>query len=332
MALELHYNVLGCYRPPAEDLELAKRAIDGGFEGIWIADHFMPWIDSRPYTHHPFTWLGALMSQIPDVPVGTAVTCPMMRYRPPLLAQAIATLDNMYPGRFHLGVGVGEALNEAHFIDREWPRWGERAEMLIEAIEIMNRLWDSSEYLTYNGDHFSYDGIKLYTPPKEEIEIHWAAWGPQSCSYAGQFADHLMTVAPAKTIETEIIPNFKHGLAKANRAFQDTEVTSEFFTSIGDPAELVAEVRNRGDYVPADTELDNPDPRSIQSVADSRLRELSDEEICEEFNLTNDPADVIEVLESYDSAGVDRVLVDSICGDPYRTITAFENHIIPHFA
>jgi len=195
MPLEIHYNVYGCFRPPAEDIDLAKAAVDAGFEGIWIGDHFLPWIDSRPYTHHPFPWLGALMNEIPDVPVGTSVTCPTMRYRPPLIAQAVATLDNMYPDRFHLGVGVGEALNEAHFVE-EWPDWGTRAGMLIEAIEVMRDLWNSEDYVSYDGDHFEYDGIKLYTPPRKKIDVHWAGWGPTSCRYAGRFADHLLTPRP----------------------------------------------------------------------------------------------------------------------------------------
>lgn len=73
----------------------------------------MPWIDSRPYTRHPFVWLGTLMNEVPDVPVGTSITYLTFRYRPPLVAQMFATQDIIYPGRLHLGVGVGEALNEA---------------------------------------------------------------------------------------------------------------------------------------------------------------------------------------------------------------------------
>ena len=162
MGLEVHYNVFGCFRDPRADVELARDAVAAGFEGVWVGDHFMPWIDSRPYTHHVLPWLGTLLSEVPDVPVGTSVTCPTFRYRPPVLAQAVATIDNMYPGRFNLGVGVGEALNEAPFVDGEFPDWAEGADRLVEAIEVMRRLWAAEEYV--DGDAFFFIGRRLGAP------------------------------------------------------------------------------------------------------------------------------------------------------------------------
>lgn len=330
MALEIHYNVYGCFREPRKDIEVAKAAVDAGFEGIWIGDHFLPWIDSRPYTHHVFPWFGALMSEIDDVPVGTSVTCPMLRYRPPLLAQALATLDNMFPGRLNLGVGVGEALNEAHFID-EWPNWNTRAEMLIETLDIFEKLWNADRYVSHHGEYFDYDPIRLYTQPKEDIPIHWAGWGPKSCFNAGKYADHLITTAPAKMIEEKIIPNYKRGLEESGRSLEDVDVTTEFSANIGNPDELVSEIRQVGEYIPADTELGNPDPRSIQRVADNRLGEMSDEEVQEANNITDDPEEIISKLRRTEEAGATRVLVGSNCGDPFHTIDVFEKEILPEF-
>jgi coenzyme F420-dependent glucose-6-phosphate dehydrogenase len=333
MDLELHYNVYGCFRDPRADVDLAKAAVDAGFEGIWIGDHFMPWIDSRPYTHHVFPWFGALMSEVEDVPVGTSVSCPMLRYRPPLFAQAVATLDSMYPGRINVGVGTGEALNEAHFVE-EWADWGTRAEMLVESIDLMRELWTSEEHVRFGGEHFDYEhGIKLYTRPKAEIPIHWAAWGPTSATYAGRHADHLITAAGADHIAETLLPNFERGLADAGRSLADDDVavSTEVGASVGDPDDLVAEIRSKGEYIPTE-ERDNPDPREIQAVADRRLPELSDEEIREANNITDDPADIIAELEALAEAGVTRALVGSNCGDPYRTIEVFEEEIVPHFA
>jgi len=327
--MEVHYNVYGCFRDPRADIDLAKAAVDAGFGGIWIGDHFHPWIDSRPYTHHVFPWFGTLMSEVPDVPVGTSVSCPMMRYRPPLLAQAIATLDNMFPGRFNLGVGVGEALNESHFV--EWPDWGTRAEMMIESLHLMRRLWTSDRYVRHKGEHFEYDGLKLYTPPKAHIPVHWAGWGPKSCRYAGRHADHLITASPPDLIEEQVIPNFEEGLEADGRTRSDANVTTEMSACIGDPAELVAEIREVGEHIPAKTELNNPDPRSIQRVADNRLAAMSDEEIRDSRNITDDPGDIVEELQRYEDAGVDRVLVGSVCGDPYETLEAFEMEVFPSF-
>lgn len=331
MTLEIHYNVYGCFRSPREDIELAKEAIDAGFEGIWIGDHFMPWLDSRPFAHHPFPWFGTLMSEIPGVPVGTSITCPMLRYRPPLIAQAIATLDNMYPGRFNLGVGVGEALNEAHFCDGDWPDWNTRVGMLIESIEIMRRLWTTDGYITYDGEHFQYDGIKLYTQSRERIPIHWAGWGPTSCEYAGRFADHLLTVAGPDQIANTIVPNFQQGLERSKRSMENVDISTEYSVAVGDPHVLVSDIRERGEYVPHTTELDNPDPRSIQRTANARLQEMSETEIQEAANITDDPEDIVADLRAVSDAGVTRVLVGSTCGDPHRIIDAFEEYVFPRF-
>lgn len=331
MSLELHYNVFGCFREPRADIELAEAAVDAGFEGIWVGDHFLPWIDSRPYTHHTWAWIGALMTAIPDVSIGTSVTCPMLRYRPAVLAQAIATLDRMYPGRFHFGVGTGEALNEAHFIDGPWPSWGTRAEMLTESIELMRHLWCSEEYITYEGEHFQHSGIMLFTRPAGEIPIHWAAWGPRSCRYAGEHADHLLTAVAPDVIRDRIVPNLRKGLDRVGRDFASADITTELTVNIGDPDGLVGEIRERGEYIPLE-ELDNPDPRAIQATADDEIAGMSDQEVRDALNITNDPGAIIEQLEAYEDAGATRVLVGSVCGDPYETIVAFEDEILPHFS
>lgn len=330
MALEFHYNVYGCFREPQADIELAASAVEAGFDGVWTGDHFLPWIDSRPYTHHTWPFLGALMNEVPTVPVGTSVTCPMLRYRPALLAQAIATLDNLYPGRLKFGVGTGEALNEAPFIDGPWPSWQTRADMLVEAIDLMRTMWRSEEYITFHGEYIQHDGIKLYTRPAEEVEIHWAGWGPTSCRYAGEHADHLLTAASPEVIRDRILPNLRRGLERSGRSLEEVEITTELTVNIGDPDDLVAEIRERGEYIPID-ELDNPDPRDIQVKADAELARMSDEEISDALTITDEPEDVIEQLDAYDEAGTTRILVGSVCGDPYETLELFAESILPSF-
>jgi len=332
MALRVHYNVYGCFRSPTEDLDLAAAAVDAGFAGVWIGDHFHPWIDSRPYTHHVVPWLGALMQRVPDVPVGTSVTCPIMRYDPVLLAQAYATLDQLAPGRLNIGVGTGEALNEMSFHDGEWPSWGTRAEMLIEAIGLMRQLWSSDAYLDHTGEHYQYDAIKLHTRPAAPIDIHWAAWGPQSCRAAGRFADHLITAASPAQIAETIVPNLRRGLATAGRDPAEVDVTTEMPACVGPPASLTAEIRERGEHIPGTAELDNPDPRDIQRVADAQLATMSDAEIQSHNNITDDPSMLLDELAALADAGVTRVLVGSPCGDPQATIDVFADEILPAVA
>jgi len=271
------------------------------------------------------------MAEVPEVPVGTSVTCPLFRYHPPTLAQAIATLDNMYPGRFNLGVGTGEALNEAHFVD-EWPDWGTRASMLVESIDVMRTLWTTDEYVGYDGNHYQYDAIKLYTRPKASIDIHWAAWGPQSCRLAGEHADHLLSVGPPEMFADRVIPGFETGIERSGRRLQSVDVSAEMAANYGDPDALVDEIRDCGEYIPDETELDTPDPRETQAVADERLATMSDAAVADASNITDDPDDFVDLIERYAEAGVTRVIVGSQCGDPEATIEVFEDHVIPRFA
>ncbi|WP_276256707.1 LLM class flavin-dependent oxidoreductase [Halomontanus rarus] len=328
MALEWHYNVAGCFRSPMADIELGAYAAEAGFEGIWIGDHFVPWLDNRPYTHHILPWMGALMERVPDVTVGTCVSCPTVRYEPPVLAQALATLDNMYPGRLEFGVGTGEALNEARFYDGDWPDWGTLAGMLIEALGVMERLWESEEYVSHDGQYYQYDDMKLYTRPKTEIPLHWAAWGPQSGRCAGKYAGNLITAGDADLISDPIGPAFGDGLAENSRETAAGHVSVQLSAHVGDPDEIVDELRSMGEYTPHD-ELETADPREIQEIANDHLADVSDEELKDLNNVTDDPTDLVPTVERLQEAGVGRIILVSKAGDPERTIDAIASEVMP---
>jgi G6PDH family F420-dependent oxidoreductase len=331
MGLDFHYYVPGCFQDPQSDIELGKYATEQGFEGIWMGDHFLPWLDNRPYTHQILPWLGAFMNEVPDVTVGTFVTCPIARYEPPVFAQSLATLDNMYPGRFELGVGTGEALNEERFMDGEWPDWDTLAGMVEETLDIVDLLWDNEEYVDFDGEYYQYDTMKLYTRGKEPLPKHWAAWGPKSAHRAGAVAGNLMTVAPAEHIGENIVPTFEEGLNSVGKDLADAHVTNQFNVHVGDPDDIVDEIREKGEHTPHDTELDNPDPRDVQRAAYAELEEMSDAEIREENNIFNDPDELIERFEAMEEAGVTRVIVTSKVGDLEGTIDMIAEDVMPHF-
>jgi coenzyme F420-dependent glucose-6-phosphate dehydrogenase len=329
--MEFHYYVAGCFRSPREDIELGRYAAERGFDGVWIGDHFLPWLDNRPYTHHAVTWLSAFMNEVPDVTAGTFVTCPMFRYHPPVLAQAIATIDNLYPGRFEFGVGTGEALNETPFVDGDWPDWETLADMLEETLDVVDLLWEADEYVSYDGDHFAYDDVRLYTQAKQPLETHWASWGPRSAYRAGRRTGNLMTASPPGLIENRLLPAFEDGLSDAGRSLADAHVSSQLAAHVGDPAEIVAAIRRKGEHTPHDTELDNPDPRDIQTAAEEELAGMSDEEVRDLNNVTDDPTDLVEDVAALESAGVTRVIFVSKAGDPRRTVDAIADHVMPEF-
>jgi G6PDH family F420-dependent oxidoreductase len=330
--VEFHYYVPGCFQDPRSDIELGKYAAERGFQGVWIGDHFLPWLDNRPYTHQFLPWLGAFMNEVSDVTVGTFVTCPTVRYPPPVLAQALATLDNMYPGRFELGVGTGEALNEEPFLDGEWPDWPILADMLVEALEVVDLLWDADEYVDYDGDHYSYGPMRLYTQPKAPLSKHWAAWGPNSAHSAGEHAGNLMTASPPEHIAERLVPAFESGLAAAGHDPDDAHVTTQLNAHVGDPDELVDEIRRKGEHTPHDTELDNPDPREVQAAAEAELAEMSDAEIRDVNNVVSDPGELVDQVAALEDAGVTRVILVSKVGDLRATIDAVADGVMPAFA
>ena len=138
---------------PTELLDLCARAEAAGFAaGFMVSEHFHPWTPQQGQSAFAWSFMGALGERT-SLPFGTAVTCPGFRYHPAVIAHAAATLGAMYPGRFWLGLGAGEALNE-HVVGGEWPEIGVRSSMMFEAIEIINRLF-GGEVVRHRGEHFT---------------------------------------------------------------------------------------------------------------------------------------------------------------------------------
>ncbi|MFI2346608.1 LLM class F420-dependent oxidoreductase [Streptomyces sp. NPDC019443] len=182
---------------PAELVEQARMAEQAGFTSLWISDHYHPWNDNQGES--PFVWsvIGAL-SQAVSLPVETAVTCPLVRLHPAVVAQAAATSAVQLAGGFRLGVGTGEALNE-HILGDRWPEASVRLEMLEEAVHLM-RLLFTGEQVSHRGRHYSVENARLYTVPDEPVPIDVSAFGPQAADLAGRIGDGLITMAPDRTL------------------------------------------------------------------------------------------------------------------------------------
>ncbi|MGW0196152.1 LLM class F420-dependent oxidoreductase [Nonomuraea sp. NPDC003201] len=178
---------------PKELVRQSKLAEQTGFEGLWISDHYHPWLDEQGQS--PFVWstIGAIAEAV-ALPITTAVTCPLVRIHPAVIAQAAATSAVLTGGRFQLGVGTGEALNE-HIVDSRWPPAAERLEMLEEAIEVMRRLW-SGELTTHRGKHYSVDNARLYTLPDNPPPVYISGFGEKSVRLAGRIGDGYISTGP----------------------------------------------------------------------------------------------------------------------------------------
>src|SRR3954471_21893307 len=178
---------------PQELIDQAKRAEDAGFEALWISDHFPPWNDEQG--HSPFVWgvVGA-RSQATSLPVSTAVTCPTVRIHPAIIAHAAATAAVQLNGRFVLGVGSGEALNE-HILGDPWPSVGVRQEMLEEAVDVI-RLLHRGDEVSHRGKHYEVQEARIYTRPEQPVPIYVSGFGPQGAELAGRVGDGYTLASP----------------------------------------------------------------------------------------------------------------------------------------
>ncbi len=179
---------------PDELVRFARGAEEAGFEYAMISDHFHPWIENQGNSSFVWSVLGGIAQVTTRLRVGTGVTCPIIRYHPALIAQAAATIACMMPGRFMLGVGTGENLNE-HILGNRWPPQAVRAQMLEEAVEIIRALWQG-KMLSHHGRYFTVENARVYTLPDEPPPINVAAGGPRSAELAGRIGDGLVNFAP----------------------------------------------------------------------------------------------------------------------------------------
>jgi len=185
---------LSCEEYSPEDLvEQARLAQDAGFDSLWISDHIHPWNDEQGNSAFVWSMIGAL-SQVCELPVMTAVTCPTVRQHPLIVAHAAATCARMLKGGFTLGVGTGEALNE-HVLGSPWPSFETRMEMLEEAVGLIRALW-SGEFVSHHGEHYTVDQARIYTLPDQPPEIYVSGFGPAATKAAAAIGDGYISTGP----------------------------------------------------------------------------------------------------------------------------------------
>ncbi|HSS98835.1 MAG TPA: LLM class flavin-dependent oxidoreductase, partial [Terriglobales bacterium] len=167
-----------------ELVELGGSAERAGFDLLATSDHFQPWQDNEGHSGQAWVTMAALGAKTKRAWIGPTVTCPTFRYNPAVVAEAFASLNLLYPGRIFLGIGSGEALNEQAAIG-SWPKWQERSERLIEATDLIRKLWQGNP-VDHKGTYYSVNA-KLYDPPTSPIPILMAANGPKAMRRAGQY-------------------------------------------------------------------------------------------------------------------------------------------------
>jgi G6PDH family F420-dependent oxidoreductase len=299
--LELGYALSSEEHGPRALVEQAQRAEDAGFSFALVSDHFHPWVSRQG--HSPFVWsvIGGIAQATGSLRLGTGVTCPIRRFHPVLAAHAAATAAAMMPGRFFLGVGSGEHLNE-HILGEAWPPPDTRLEMLEEAIGLIRALW-SGESTSHAGAHFRVDEARIYTLPDEPPPIYVAASGPRSASLAARAGDGLIATSP----DSELVEAFRAEAGRRKPRFgqlavcydEDAEraarVAHEYWPTAG--------LKGEGDLL---WELKTP-ALFEQLVANVRREDVADSILC-----SADPEDHLAEIRKYADAGFDHVYVHQI--------------------
>jgi G6PDH family F420-dependent oxidoreductase len=196
--VKVGYKLMSEEHGPADLVRNARRAEEAGFDFAAISDHYFPWLAEQG--HAPFAWsvLGAIAQATRRIGLMTAVTCPIMRYHPAIIAQATATMGVLADGRFTLGLGAGERLNE-HVVGEGWPGVAERHERLGEATDIIQGLL-TGDIVSFHGDHFRLDHARLFDRPRRKPSVIMAAGGPDAAKLSAEKADGLIVTEARKDL------------------------------------------------------------------------------------------------------------------------------------
>ena len=307
------------YQP--EDLVAQAIAAEAaGFDMVLASDHFHPWVDDTSAAGFAWSWLGAVAVSTSRVELGTAVTCPLFHYHPAMVAQAAATVDRLSGGRFTLGLGTGEAINEAP-MGYEFPGYGERMARMAEALEIIRRLLDG-EKLDFEGEYYVARTARLYSPPERRLPVLLAAGGPKSAQFAGEHADGVITSVkdPAQALEKSIGPY------RAARAAAGGTVLATRWTVLADGPDEAWRALSSMRGLRAPGRLEVADPMILRERADAMDRD----EILGQYAVA---ANLDELTDHYrpllHDIGADYVSIQVASVDPMATIAAIGEHMLP---
>ncbi len=309
--------------PPSDLLRQAVEAEQAGFEGIGCSDHLQPWWEPGEAAH-AWVWLGAAGQATTKAAIGTAVTPAGPRYHPVLIAQAWATLEEMFPGRPFLGVGSGESLNESP-LGAEWPPVGDQVARMEEALEIINRLFDG-ERLSESGDHFATDGAYLHTNPGRRPPIYVSAFGPVAAGVAARHGEGLWTLADPEAAP-DVIDAYRSACDDAGREPGEIVLQAQFSWAESDDDALEGARVWKGAQPDEFYTDDWHDPKKMQEHASSRV---SDEDLEQALIISSDPEVHAERIREAEKLGATVIALMNVSGaDPHGAISVYGEKVLP---
>jgi G6PDH family F420-dependent oxidoreductase len=314
---EIGYALSSEEHGPTALLEQARMASDAGMGSVWISDHFHPWLDEQG--NSPFVWsvIGAIAAATP-LAVATAVTCPTTRLHPAIVAQAAATSSLLLDGRFELGVGTGEWLNE-HVLGDGWPLVDERLAMLEEAVEIMRALWTGEE-ITFRGEHYVVEAARLYSIPEDPPDVLMSGFGPKATYVAARIADGYINTSP----DAELVRRYRDG---GGRGTASSSVKVCWGPDRDECAELAHRLWRTGG-VPGELSQDLRTPALFRQAA----QVVTVDSVKEHTPCGPDPEPIVEAVKECIDAGFDRVYLTQIGPRQAEFFQFYERELAPALA
>ena len=315
---ELGYTLSSEEHRPNELVRFARRAEEAGFGYALVSDHFHPWVSSQGQS--PFVWgtIGGIAQATERLRVGTGVTCPTIRMHPAIVAHAAATAAAMMPGRFFLGLGSGENLNE-HVVGARWPAGDERLEMLEEAIEVIRLLWQGGQQ-THRGKHYTVEDTRIYTLPDEPPPILVAAAKPGAAELAAR-NDGFIGVAP----QAELIERFEQAGGAGKPKYGQVHVC---WAESEEEAKRTAFEVWPNAAIKGELTQELPNPEHFEQAAQM----VTPDDVAEAVPCGPNPEPIVEMIRQYAEAGYEHVYVHQIGRDQEGFLRFAERELLPAFA
>ncbi|HEV2217704.1 MAG TPA: glucose-6-phosphate dehydrogenase (coenzyme-F420) [Candidatus Dormibacteraeota bacterium] len=324
--LRLGYKASAEQFGPRQLCDFAIEAERAGFDSAFVSDHFQPWRHSDGHAPFAFAWLAAVGEHTERILLGTSVTTPTFRYHPAIVAQAFGTFGTLHPGRYILGVGTGEHLNEGA-LGFAWPDNKERFARLREAVKLIRILW-SEQSVTFNGEYYHTVNATIYDRPEQQIPIYIGAGGPQLAKYAGRAGDGLICTSGKGTelYRDQLLPSFAEGAAESGRDASSLDKMIEVKVAYDSDRNRAMEDTKiwAALALPAESKANVNDPREME-----RLAKEAEPYAHRRWLVSNDPDEHVEQLRPYLELGFTHLVFHHPGEDQSRFIELYGRQILP---
>jgi coenzyme F420-dependent glucose-6-phosphate dehydrogenase len=326
--IKLGYKASAEQFGPRDLLRFACMAEAGGFDSVFVSDHFTPFRHSGGHAPNALVWLGALGASTSRIVMGTSVLTPTFRYHPSVIAQTFATLGAMFPGRVILGIGTGESLNEVPTTGIQWPEFKERFARLRESVRLMRRLW-TEDRVTFEGEYYRTNNATIYDRPEAPIPVYVGAAGAVVAKYGGRAGDgFICTSGKSPELYTDtLLPAVAEGLQASRRDADAIDRMIEMKVSFDTDARRALE--DTRFWAPlalsAEEKMSVEDPVEMEHLADS----LPLERVASRWIVSTDADEHVERIGAYVKLGFRHLVFHAPGADQERFLKLYSQRVLP---